>query len=200
MLNEFITNPRYTKRDIYERRLTLSGLIARLEGVSLAKQTDKYIGMNIYEFLRQQANTITGTSLQATEGYNHLCQMQHIQQLERLENTKSIDTSRLTITNKSYADYQLKDTGIAPDELVCLLDPPYAGADTLNKRVYHNSFDTQEFLAWCRKQTQDGYRLFLTEYKNPDDSLFVEIAHWDKISATTKEPKRTERLFMACSF
>lgn len=200
LLQEFITNPRYTSRPIYERRLTLSGLIARIETISLTKQTNKYIGNNIYSFLRQQANTITGSALQETDGYSHLCQMQHIQQLERLENTKSVDISKLTITNKSYADYRLRDTGIASDELVCLLDPPYDDCDKLNERVYASGFSTKEFLEWSRQQVSDGYRLFLTEYKNPDPSLFTEIAHWDKISATTIESKRTERLFMACSF
>lgn len=225
MLQEYINNPVYAKYDIYRRRRILSTFLTRIEAICLAQILVHYASISFNRLLtlngagiratiareapnlakKQYTTSVDGTDsmLCGYEGFNHIGQFQHIQQLERLESVKELDTSKLTIENKSYADFDFptiaKEQGLHPDDVVIFCDPPYAASQDTNAKAYHHSkFDTQAFVEWTKHQIAHGFKVFLTEYDNPNPHVFQEIGAWQKISASTaNESTRTERLFMA---
>lgn len=77
-------------------------------------------------------------------------------------------------------------------------DIPYADSPEINSQVYATDFDIESFKSWTREQNNNGFNVFLSEYRSPDPELFKEVGKWQKISATTKgERVRWEKLFMA---
>lgn len=135
--------------------------------------------------------------------------LQHIDALKRLENVAGVEMKTpLTITNKSYADFDFKriaeDLKVEPNKIIILCDPPYQSAQDVNDKAYHKSgFDTEAFCKWVEQQTAHGFNVFLCEYQNNKPDLFKEIATWEKAYAWQKlakvevKSKAVEKLFLA---
>jgi DNA adenine methylase len=84
--------------------------------------------------------------------------------------------------------FDIKDI---PNKSTIYCDPPYEGTTK-----YKDSFNHAEFWEWCRYQASQGHRVFVSEYKAPDDFICV----WEKevnssLTANTGSKKNTERLF-----
>lgn len=87
--------------------------------------------------------------------------------------------------------------GCSYDELyleqhsIIYCDPPYA-----NTTKYKNYFDHEKFWQWCRDKTNEGHKVFISEYNAPDDFVCI----WEKeiVSSLTKDTgskRAVERLF-----
>jgi len=87
------------------------------------------------------------------------------------------------------------DELIIPDNSIIYCDPPYAGANH-----YKDAFDHVKFWQWCRDKSEEGHRVFISEYVAPDDFLCV----WQKEIASNvnndakngQKVKRLEKLFI----
>ena len=93
-----------------------------------------------------------------------------------------------------YSDY--KNLTI-PKNSVIYCDPPYEGTTK-----YKDDFNHTEFWEWCRTKTKQGHKVFVSEYKAPEDFKCV----WEKetkssLSANGKSGGNklsTEKLFLYC--
>lgn len=90
------------------------------------------------------------------------------------------------LVNSSYLEITL------PKESIVYCDPPYAGSTK-----YKDSFDHAEFWEWCRKTSSGGHKVYISEYKAPDDFRCV----WQKeqVSSLTQDTgskKAIEKLFI----
>ena len=94
-----------------------------------------------------------------------------------------------------YRDY--KNLTI-PNKSIVYCDPPYEGTTK-----YKDGFKHAEFWEWCRVKTKQGHKVFVSEYKAPEDFKCV----WEKetkssLSANGKSGGNklsTEKLFVYCS-
>ena len=83
-----------------------------------------------------------------------------------------------------------------PNNSLIYCDPPYRG---VRKYVGNVKFDSDIFWEWCRKRTNDGHIVFISEYEAPDDFECI----WSKqISASANNStkngqglKAVEKLF-----
>ena len=110
-------------------------------------------------------------------------EMQNLEALNRLQSLESLERlERLDLTNKDYADVQIKENSV----IYC--DPPYK--DTAKYTV---DFNHNEFYKWCRKQKE---LVIISEYNMPDD--FICIAEKEKISLmrSANRTTKTEKLFI----
>jgi len=55
-----------------------------------------------------------------------------------------------------------------PDKSIIYCDPPYNG--TLK---YKDDFDSEVFWAWCREKTICGHKVYISEYKAPNDFICI---------------------------
>ncbi|MDN3491412.1 DNA adenine methylase [Winogradskyella bathintestinalis] len=76
----------------------------------------------------------------------------------------------VVLSCKSYLDLNISKNSI----IYC--DPPYAATTK-----YRNSFKHDEFWDWCRKQSNAGHQIFISEYNAPKDFKCI----WEKGSKTT---------------
>ena len=108
--------------------------------------------------------------------------LQSLEHLQRLQELSNIDNTKLNLTNKDYADVEIKDNSV----IYC--DPPY-----LNTKGYKIKFDNERFYSWCRKQKQ---LTIISEYNMPED--FICIAEKEKISlmCSANRTTKTEKLFI----
>ena len=76
----------------------------------------------------------------------------------------------------NHCHYQ--DLEIPPNSII-YCDPPYA-----QTTKYKDNFDHEEFWQWCRDKTNEGHKVFISEYNAPDDFECV----WQKeiVSSLTK--------------
>lgn len=111
--------------------------------------------------------------------------LQRLQSLERLESLECLQhLERLDLTNKDYADVQIKENSV----IYC--DPPYK-----NTHKYRVDFNYENFYEWCGKQKQ---LVIISEYAMPQDR-FICIAEKEKRSLMCKDDnttKKTEKLFV----
>ncbi len=92
-------------------------------------------------------------------------------------------------TNKNYWELEI------PPNSVIYCDPPYQ-----NTTKYHHRFNHSFFWDWCREQSKQGHKVYISEYNAPDDFVCV----WQKetnsqLSAngsTGGNKISTERLFV----
>ena len=77
---------------------------------------------------------------------------------------------------------------------VCYFDPPYKSAQ---RRYNHKDFSQIVFKALLGALKSVGKTVFVSEYENPDENLFTEVASFKKSStqAATVNKSVTERLF-----
>ena len=84
-----------------------------------------------------------------------------------------------------------------PDNSLIYCDPPYEGTSK-----YKDDFNHTEFWEWVRTKTKQGHKVFVSEYKAPEDFKCV----WEKetkssLSANGKSGGNklsTEKLFVYC--
>ena len=109
-------------------------------------------------------------------------EMQNLEALNRLQSLESLERlERLDLTNKDYADVQIKENSV----IYC--DPPYK--DTAKYTV---DFNHNEFYKWCRKQKE---LVIISEYNMPDD--FICIAEKEKrVILSDNSLLKTEKLFI----
>ena len=55
-----------------------------------------------------------------------------------------------------------------PENSLIYCDPPYA-----NTTQYKNKFDHKDFWEWCRQKSDEGHKVFISEYKAPKDFVCV---------------------------
>ena len=95
--------------------------------------------------------------------------------------------------NKNYYELDI------PKNSIIYCDPPY---ENTTKYVGRESFNHVEFWEWCRVKTKQGHKVFVSEYKAPEDFKCV----WEKetkssLSANGKSVGNklsTEKLFIYC--
>ena len=114
--------------------------------------------------------------------------VESLAQQENLLRSKSITSSNISITSKSYDEIDLPD----PAETVIICDPPYR--DT---QGYQVEFDNDKFEQWCIDKAREGYEVFVCEY-NITNPAFEEV--WSKEVINTgggnKNQKRSvEKLY-----
>ena len=148
--------------------------------------------------------------LEQLERLEQLQQLEQLNSLERLERLERLESHlpNLTITNKSYADFDFmqisKDLGLKPCEMLIYCDLPYKSTCVDG---YHNSdkntngFDYDAFVEWAQKQVALGFNVFLSEFETPCPATFKEIASVKKgINLAKGKSDRNfvlEKLFLA---
>ena len=83
---------------------------------------------------------------------------------------------------------------IPKEECIIYCDPPYEGTTK-----YKNDFNHLEFWEWCRQRAKEGHKVFISEYKAPNDFKCV----WKKeitssLTKNTGSKKGVENLFVYC--
>ena len=119
--------------------------------------------------------------LSCLESFKRLQRLQSLERLESLEWLQHLE--RLDLTNKDYADVQIKENSV----IYC--DPPYK-----NTHKYRVDFNYENFYEWCGKQKQ---LVIISEYAIPED--FICIAEKEKRSLMCKDDnttKKIEKLFI----
>lgn len=77
-----------------------------------------------------------------------------------------------------------------PLNSIIYCDPPYEGT-----QGYTGGFDSVIFWQWCREKVKEGHRVFVSEYKAPDDFVCVfEKEHAKQLNRNNQ--KSTEKLFI----
>lgn len=77
-----------------------------------------------------------------------------------------------------------------PDKSIIYCDPPYQ-----NTSKYKDAFDSNKFWDWCRLKVSEGHKVYISEYKAPDD--FICIWQKELLSSLSRATKKsTEKLFI----
>lgn len=104
---------------------------------------------------------------------------------EKINNLLKQDLSNIQFSCSDYRDL------IIPPNSVIYCDPPYQGVSSYEDC----NFDSDAFWDWCRSKSQEGHRVYISEYNAPDD--FTCIWSKDMISHLSHQPKgTTEKLFV----
>lgn len=91
----------------------------------------------------------------------------------------------VVFVESSYLDLKI------PSESIVYCDPPYE-----NTTSYRNTFDHIGFWDWCRKKTEEGHIVFVSEYNAPDG--FECVWRKEVVSSLTKDTgskRAIEKLF-----
>lgn len=85
-------------------------------------------------------------------------------QAEAFANVKK-QLPKLKGLSVEFAGYEELDI---PNESIIYCDPPYAGTTK-----YKDNFDHDVFWLWCRKKSNQGNQVFISEYNAPSDFICV---------------------------
>ena len=236
MLLDFCENPKLRALSIWDRRKLFGKMIISVEALCIAQLLSHFKGFDCkgianypqikicalidkykpdlpkkeYEKPRKKGLSEC-RALQRCQQLERLQQLEQLEQLERLQQLERLERElpNLTITNKSYADFDFmqisKDFGLKPCEMLIYCDIPYKSTCVDG---YHNSdkntngFDYDAFIEWSQKQVALGFNVFLSEFETPCPATFKEIASVKKgfRLAKGKGQKRNfvlEKLFLA---
>ena len=81
---------------------------------------------------------------------------------------------------------------VIPSKSIIYCDPPYAGTTK-----YKDDLNHEEFWQWCRDKVKEGHKVFISEYKAPDDFVCVWSQELNvSVARTGKQKKAIERLFV----
>ena len=229
---DFCENLALQKLDIYERRFDFSKMVLSLEAICIAQILDlfkdfdfmrlqNYPQIKICALIDKYKPDLPKKDYYIAHGFKAL---NRVKQLNAMQNIYTIDHWRLaylenlqklqqylpnlTITNKSYADFDFmqisKDFGLKPCEMLIYCDLPYKNTCVDG---YHNSdkntngFDYDAFVEWAQKQVALGFNVFLSEFETPCPATFKEIASVKKgINLAKGKSDRNfvlEKLFLA---
>lgn len=96
--------------------------------------------------------------------------------------SKKIDG--VVFTHSSYLDIEISGNSL----IYC--DTPYA-----NTCKYRDDFNHDIFWDWCRKKTEEGHNVFVSEYNAPEDFVCIkQIQHESILNKCSRQP-RIEKLF-----
>lgn len=101
---------------------------------------------------------------------------------EQISNTRS-ELDKLMGVEFHDGDY--RDLEI-PEKSIIYCDIPYK--DTKQYDVSRN-FDYERFYSWCKEKAKEGHKVFISEYRMPDDFTCV----WQKQVTNSLNPTRTKR-------
>ena len=80
-----------------------------------------------------------------------------------------------------------------PKNAVIYCDIPYKNTGTYNKEA----FDYESFYSWCEEKTQQGYKVYISEYTMPEDRFeCVKEINSTSSFAQTKKTKVIEKIFV----
>ena len=204
MLLDFCENPKLRALSIWNRRKLFGKMIISVEALCIAQLLSHFKGfdckgianypkVDICALIDRYAPNLPKKEYQSKKGVGlsecrelQRCQqLQQLQQLERLQRLEQLERElpNLTITNKSYADFDFmqisKEFGLKPCEMLIYCDLPYKNTCV---EGYHNSdkntngFDYDAFVEWAQKQVALGFNVFLSEFETPCPATFKEIA------------------------
>ena len=130
-----------------------------------------------------KSNTKQGVRDYTNEAYKNVCK-----QAPLLKDVEFI--------NCSYQDLEI------PQNSMIYCDPPYANTYSDIEGYGKLNFNHIDFWEWCRVKTKQGHKVFVSEYKAPEDFKCV----WEKetkssLSANGKSGGNklsTEKLFVYC--
>jgi len=229
MLLDFCENPKLRALSIWDRRKLFGKMIISVEALCIAQLLSHFKGfdckgianypkVDICALIDKYAPNLPKKEYQSKKGVGlsecrELQRCQRLQQLERLEQLQQLqqlerELPNLTITNKSYADFDFmqisKEFGLKPCEMLIYCDIPYKSTCVDG---YHNSdkntngFDYDAFVEWAQKQVALGFNVFLSEFETPCPATFKEIASVKKgINLAKGKSDRNfvlEKLFLA---
>lgn len=81
-----------------------------------------------------------------------------------------------------------------PRNSIVYCDPPYSG-DTSRSSYFGKDFDHRTFWEWVRAKTQEGHRVFVSEYAAPEDFQCVAEVPFRTVMDRNRSVPRVERLF-----
>lgn len=104
--------------------------------------------------------------------------LQNYEKKERLDSLKKEQVDNITFFNNDYRDVPI------PNNAIIYCDIPYKNTGTYNKE----SFDYESFYSWCEEKTQQGYKVYISEYAMPEDRFecVKEINSITRFSQTKK--------------
>ena len=218
MLLDFCENPKLKALSIWDRRKLFGKMIISVEALCIAQLLSHFKGfdckgianypkVDICALIDKYAPDLPKKEYEKPrkKGLSECRALQRCQQLQQLQR----ELPNLTITNKSYADFDFmqisKEFGLKPCEMLIYCDVPYKSTCVDG---YHNSdkntngFDYDAFVEWAQKQVALGFNVFLSEFETPCPATFKEIASVKKgiNLAKGKGQKRNfvlEKLFLA---
>lgn len=79
-----------------------------------------------------------------------------------------------------------------PPHSIVYCDPPYAGTTK-----YKDEFDNEKFWGWCKNLSEQGHRVFVSEYNAPPE--WIPVWQKEQVSSLTKDTgskKAVEKLFV----
>ena len=95
---------------------------------------------------------------------------QHIECQEKFDlNIRVTTEAPIEVFNKDYADVELP----SPEDCVIYCDIPY---DKTYSYVT-GGFDYERFYKWCQEKTFEGYQIYVSSYKLPEE-IFISV--WEK--------------------
>ena len=226
MLLDFCENPKLRALSIWDRRKLFGKMIISVEALCIAQLLSHFKGfdckaianypkVDICALIDKYAPNLPKKEYQSKKGVglSECRELQRCQQLERLQRLQQLEQLQrelpnLTITNKSYADFDFmqisKEFGLKPCEMLIYCDVPYKSTCV---EGYHNSdkntngFDYNAFVEWAQKQVALGFNVFLSEFETPCPATFKEIASVKKgINLAKGKSDRNfvlEKLFLA---
>lgn len=108
-----------------------------------------------------------------------------------LEAYKNYMTQAPKLCGVKFKNCDYLDLEIPPNSII-YCDPPYQGTTGYATGI----FDHEKFWQWCRSKVSEGHKVFVSEYKAPDDWVCV----WSKevnntLVRNTGAKKGIERLF-----
>lgn len=122
----------------------------------------------------------------------------HIEQIQNLYRIKCVEDEMMRAKDAIACDISFSVSSmfdICYEKYdVCYFDPPYKSAQ---RRYNHKDFSQIVFKALLGALKSEGKTVFVSEYENPDENLFTEVASFKKSStqAATVNKSVTERLF-----
>tara|TARA_R110000772_G_scaffold264765_1_gene385574 strand:+ start:114 stop:839 length:726 start_codon:yes stop_codon:yes gene_type:complete len=169
----------YTKEDYIKAK----------NGFNICKIETGYISINCsfsgkyWGRFAGKSNTKQGVRDYTNEAYKNVCK-----QAPLLKDVEFI--------NCSYQDLEI------PQNSMIYCDPPYANTYSDIEGYGKLNFNHIDFWEWCRVKTKQGHKVFVSEYKAPEDFKCV----WEKetkssLSANGKSGGNklsTEKLFVYC--
>lgn len=108
-----------------------------------------------------------------------------------MEAWRNVEKQKPSIFGVEFRNISYLELSI-PDRSIIYCDPPYADATK-----YKDDFDHNKFWQWCRDKVSEGHKVFISEYKAPEDF----VCAWSKeinssLTKNTGAKKGIEKLFI----
>lgn len=112
-----------------------------------------------------------------------------------LEARNNVNKQAKNLVGASFKNFAYDELPI-PNNSIIYCDPPYDTKATKGK--YKNDFDHSSFWQWCREKSNNGHKVFVSEYNAPDDFKCVwQMEMNQRMNNNTDTSKTIEKLFIA---